>query len=135
MRSLHEDVVDERREAKLRNEEELQSESRSERQQWAMMDEMGLDADAALQYAMMLSMEEQGEGGPSQPMEAQDQDGTAGPRAAERSVDDEWSQEIRYGDDQVDEAVRAVEEYRRKEEEDMRYALEQIRIAEERERR
>ena len=60
MRSLHEDVVHERREAQAREEE--QSETKAERQHWAAMYEMGLDADAALQYAMMLSMEDHGPG-------------------------------------------------------------------------
>lgn len=144
MRSLHEDVVDVKREAKAREEEEAQSESRSERQQWEMMEEMGLDADAALQYAMMLSMEVQGD--LQQPTNGKDSLQTS--RDTQRTIyndeeyhneeetylDESWAEERRFGDDQVDEAVRAVEEFRRREEEEMRDALEQIRLAEERER-
>ena len=147
-RSLHEDVVNERRDAKARVEE--QQESKSGRQQRAAMEDMGLDADAALQYAMMLSMEDQGssqrhssqvsnhlaESHSEDEDEFDYDDMAAEARYDSRDENPIWQEEYgeSYGDEDVDEAVRAVEEFRKKEEAEMREALEMIRIAEERER-
>lgn len=123
-RSLREDVRDERLEQQAAA--EAATPSRSAVQQSNMMDEMGLDADDALQYAMMLSMEES-----SAPTSS-----LASPRTEEDceegwAVDDaETYGDVEDGVDEVDEAIRAVEEFKRAEEEEMRRAMESIRLAE-----
>jgi hypothetical protein len=87
------------------------------------MDEMGLDADDALQYAMMLSMEDASASASS----------TTSPRAEDGYAED-WGDGdvVAYGDegDEVDEAIRAVEEFKRAEEEEIRRAMEAIQLAE-----
>lgn len=104
--------------------------SQHERQQFAAMDDLGLeDGDDALQYALMLSLDEQ----------AQSSSSASTPREHTQSSNQRDDPEVlvdgarsvaRGGD-----AVAAVEAYRREEEQELREMLEMIRVAEEREKR
>ncbi|ORY21364.1 hypothetical protein BCR39DRAFT_63906 [Naematelia encephala] len=86
--------------------------SRSERQHLAAMDQLGLeDADDALQYALMLSME-------------QDSASASGGNEGE-------SASMMNDDVDVDQAVRAVEEFKQREADELRAAMELIRQSEE----
>jgi hypothetical protein len=87
-----------------------------ERLHMAAMEDLGLeDGDQALEYALALSM---GEGG------ADGNEGGVGGNFREVRDQDRVEE---------DEAVKAVEAYRKAEEEEMRVMLEMIRLAEERE--
>ncbi len=98
MQSLNEDATD-------AQEWSAPPTTRQERQHLAALEDLGLDGDEALQYALMVSRED-GQG-LDESTEFSDQDSDA---AA---------------------AIRAVEQFQRKEEEEVARALEQVRLAEE----
>jgi hypothetical protein len=98
-----------------------------ERQQFAAMDDLGLeDGDDALQYALMLSMEE-----PS-PAES-DYELYEGETPVSVSTRSREGSSSMQGSEVDHEAIAAVAEHRRREEEELQEMLEMIRVAEERE--
>ena len=107
MKSLHQDAADLHSEIRDHN-AATRVPSRHERQHIAAMEDLGLeDGDDAVQYALMLSMEEQ---------------------QARPSCDEG---EERAEDDDEAEAVRTVEAFRRAEEDEMREMMAMISRAEE----
>jgi hypothetical protein len=109
MKTLSRDAADSHLEIREHN-EATRVPSRHERQHLAAMEDLGLaDGEDAVQYALMLSMQE-----------------------AEGSARGEGEEDV--DDDEEMEAVRAVEQFTRKEIDDMREVLGLVRRAEERDR-
>lgn len=97
--------------------------ARYERQQSAAMDDLGLaDGDDALQYALMLSMEE------ASPADSDPERYTA-------NIGDIDRMPSRSHDGVDRDAIAAVAEHRRREEEELQEMLEMIRVAEEEEQK
>ncbi|OCF32653.1 hypothetical protein I316_05574 [Kwoniella heveanensis BCC8398] len=135
--------------------------SRHEANEIQAMEEMGLEnGEDALQYALMLSMEEQGQGSSSHPLESEwdiptEEADVTDISTTQSSARDE-SRSISYAstistasteiatrdegenDDGMDaetrEAIRQVEAFKRQEEDELGRMLEMIRLAEEQER-
>lgn len=113
MKTLHQDAADSHKEMKERN-EATRVPSRHEQQHLVVMEDLGLDdAEDAVQYAMMLSLDDK-------------QDGTSskddGGRASQ--VDEEELAALA--------AVRAFESAEEREEREVREAIEMVRQAENR---
>ena len=73
LRSLHAEAADDQalmEEHESYEEDRSRAHDRAERQHLAAMDNLGLEGDEALQYALMLSMEEQGGEVPPTPHES-----------------------------------------------------------------
>ncbi|WVW85344.1 hypothetical protein I302_107382 [Kwoniella bestiolae CBS 10118] len=104
--------------------------TRHEAREVQAMEDMGLDGDDALQYALMLSMEEQNSGNDN--LHNEDGEGwedTEGATTTERSsgtsvVEDDGM------DEETREAIRQVEAFKKQEEDELSRVLEMIRISE-----
>ena len=132
LRSLHEDAASTKEEMRemRENAAPIRLETNSERQQREVMDDLGLeDGDDALQYALMLSMDQQS-GVPDAHIEGEELDMSQAAGDGGREGEGEAGVEASEEEDQ---AVRAVEEFKKKEDKEMRQVLEMVRRAELRE--
>ncbi|WWD02114.1 hypothetical protein V865_000152 [Kwoniella europaea PYCC6329] len=131
MKAIHRAAVDDH--SDLESPSTSRITSRHEAREVQAMEDMGLDGDDALQYALMLSMEEQGsaskdaDGDGDQWEENELDTTTQGSSGTSTAFDgqDEMDEETR-------EAIRQVEAFKKQEEDELNRVLEMIRLAEER---
>nr|XP_018261760.1 uncharacterized protein I303_06204 [Kwoniella dejecticola CBS 10117]OBR83918.1 hypothetical protein I303_06204 [Kwoniella dejecticola CBS 10117] len=106
--------------------------SRHEAREVQAMEDMGLDGEDALQYALLLSMEDQDRVDPSQHEEEETAEISwdASSRNSSTPVTDSYNVEEMEMDAETREAIRQVEAYQRQEEDELNRVLEMIRLSE-----
>ncbi|WWC90437.1 uncharacterized protein L201_005372 [Kwoniella dendrophila CBS 6074] len=141
MKAIHRAVVDEH--SDLDSPTTVKITSRHEAREVQAMEDMGLNGDDALQYALMLSMEEQNHNDNSADIEEEvgwDDEGeeynqatgsSSTPSISANIAGNEHEEEDQL-DEETREAIRQVEAFKKQEEDELSKVLEMIRLSEER---